>query len=207
VTGRSAQSEITRQRLETEALRLFHQQGFRATTMRQITGACDLTSAAFYNHFRSKDHLLESLINDAHDDLDRAITTAVAGADPDPGAQLAAIVRAMTVWHCGHPELARVANRDFRDLQGTESRAVIARRRALRAVIEDVLDRGVALGVLQPPGRPEVPSRMVAILILNLMTTIPEWYNPAGPVQPPELAALYEDTVRRITVRPAWLPC
>ena len=52
----------TRQRVLTEAMRLFGEQGYSATTVAQIESAAGLKSGSggLYRHFASKQHLLEA---------------------------------------------------------------------------------------------------------------------------------------------------
>jgi AcrR family transcriptional regulator len=55
----------TRERLVTEAMRLFSAKGFEATSVSQIEAAAGLTagSGALYRHFKSKDALLDAGID------------------------------------------------------------------------------------------------------------------------------------------------
>ncbi|MDZ7886623.1 MAG: helix-turn-helix domain-containing protein [Mycobacterium sp.] len=55
----------TRERLVTEAMRLFSEQGYRATSVAQIESAAGLAagSGALYHHFKSKESLLEAGID------------------------------------------------------------------------------------------------------------------------------------------------
>jgi AcrR family transcriptional regulator len=55
----------TRERLVTEAMRLFGEQGYRATSVAQIEAAAGLApgSGALYHHFKSKEALLEAGID------------------------------------------------------------------------------------------------------------------------------------------------
>lgn len=55
----------TRERLVTEAMRLFSEQGYRATSVAQIEAAAGLAagSGALYHHFKSKELLLEAGID------------------------------------------------------------------------------------------------------------------------------------------------
>lgn len=55
----------TRERLITEAMRLFSEQGYRATSVAQIEAAVGLApgSGALYHHFKSKEALLEAGID------------------------------------------------------------------------------------------------------------------------------------------------
>lgn len=58
-------SAPTRDRLVTEAMRLFGEQGYQATSITQIEAAAGLTpgSGALYHHFKSKEALLEAGID------------------------------------------------------------------------------------------------------------------------------------------------
>lgn len=55
----------TRERLVTEAIRLFGEQGYQATSVAQIEAAAGLApgSGALYHHFKSKEALLEAGID------------------------------------------------------------------------------------------------------------------------------------------------
>ncbi len=55
----------TRQRLLTEAQRLFRERGYAATSLEQIAEAADVTKGAIYGHFHSKEDLLLSAIEAA----------------------------------------------------------------------------------------------------------------------------------------------
>jgi AcrR family transcriptional regulator len=60
-----AEPTTTRDRLVTEAMRLFGEQGYRATSVAQIEAAAGLAagSGALYHHFKSKESLLEAGID------------------------------------------------------------------------------------------------------------------------------------------------
>lgn len=51
----------TKERIFEAALTLFSQKGFNAVSIREITGETGLTVAAFYNHFKSKNELLQEI--------------------------------------------------------------------------------------------------------------------------------------------------
>jgi len=56
----------TRLALEDAAVELFMQQGYHATTMRQIAERAGLALGGIYNHFASKDEIFEAIIVDKH---------------------------------------------------------------------------------------------------------------------------------------------
>lgn len=58
--------EVTRLAIENAAIRLFLEQGYHATSMRQIAKQSELALGGIYNHFSSKDEIFEAIIVDQH---------------------------------------------------------------------------------------------------------------------------------------------
>lgn len=58
--------EGTRLAIEDAAVELFIEQGYHATSMRQIAERADLALGGIYNHFKSKDEIFEAIIVDKH---------------------------------------------------------------------------------------------------------------------------------------------
>jgi AcrR family transcriptional regulator len=65
-TQRSAAREPgTRSRIQEVALELFTEYGYEATSLREIAERLGVTKAALYYHFKTKDDILWSLVEDA----------------------------------------------------------------------------------------------------------------------------------------------
>ena len=58
--------EVTRLAIEDAAIHLFLEQGYHATSMRQIADHAGLALGGIYNHFSSKDEIFEAIIIDQH---------------------------------------------------------------------------------------------------------------------------------------------
>jgi AcrR family transcriptional regulator len=58
--------EATRLAIENAAIQLFLEQGYHATSMRQIADHAGLALGGIYNHFASKDEIFEAIIVDQH---------------------------------------------------------------------------------------------------------------------------------------------
>jgi len=58
--------DVTRVAIEDAAMELFLEQGYAATSMRQIADKADLALGGIYNHFKSKDEIFEGIIIDQH---------------------------------------------------------------------------------------------------------------------------------------------
>ena len=58
--------DITRLAIEDAAIVLFMEQGYHATSMRQIADKAGLALGGIYNHFKSKDEIFQAIIVDKH---------------------------------------------------------------------------------------------------------------------------------------------
>jgi AcrR family transcriptional regulator len=58
--------EVTRSAVEEAAISLFMEQGYHATSMRQIAKRADLALGGIYNHFSSKEEIFQGIIIDKH---------------------------------------------------------------------------------------------------------------------------------------------
>jgi len=58
--------EITRLAIEDAAIELFMEQGYHATSMRQIAERTELALGGIYNHFSSKEEIFHAIILDKH---------------------------------------------------------------------------------------------------------------------------------------------
>ncbi len=57
-------ADDTRTRIQAIALELFTEQGYDATSLREVAERLGVTKAALYYHFKSKDEIVESLMAD-----------------------------------------------------------------------------------------------------------------------------------------------
>lgn len=58
--------EQTRQAILEAAFNLFTEQGFHATSMRQIAGGAGITVGSIYNHFESKEQIFDHVLLEQH---------------------------------------------------------------------------------------------------------------------------------------------
>ncbi|MCX4691286.1 TetR/AcrR family transcriptional regulator [Streptomyces sp. NBC_01408] len=71
----------TRQRIQDVALELFAEQGYEKTSLREIAERLEVTKAALYYHFKTKEDIIISLF----EDLTRPIDELIAWAEKQPG--------------------------------------------------------------------------------------------------------------------------
>jgi AcrR family transcriptional regulator len=58
-----SKADLTKQKILDEALKLFREKGFDATTMRDIAATCDMAVGTAYHHFESKEAIVSAYYN------------------------------------------------------------------------------------------------------------------------------------------------
>ena len=144
----------TRERIFTEAMRLFAERGFDAVTVADITEAADIGKGTFFTHFPSK--------RDVFRYLGEQVVRVVLDADVGDGTaeeRLRRMLAAAADWLEAHPEPARqmVKARAFNlslDL-GSEN------QKRFNAAVADILAAGRSSGEL----RDDVPLEAAALAV------------------------------------------
>jgi AcrR family transcriptional regulator len=72
-TPHHARRSDTRRRIQDVALKLFAEQGYEKTSLREIAERLDVTKAALYYHFRTKEDILISIADDLTAPIDELI--------------------------------------------------------------------------------------------------------------------------------------
>ncbi|MGV9563300.1 TetR/AcrR family transcriptional regulator [Streptomyces sp. NPDC003480] len=71
--GRRQRRGDTRQRIQDVALELFAEQGYEKTSLREIAERLEVTKAALYYHFKTKEEILVSIFEDMSRPMDELI--------------------------------------------------------------------------------------------------------------------------------------
>ena len=163
----------TRQRLQEQALRLFVERGYEATTVEQIAAAAGVSHMTFFRYFPTKD----AVLSDSYDPL------------------LVAAIRARP--HTEHP-VARIhgaVREGLGAIYAADREALLVRVRltlrtpALRARLweNQVATRDLLAGALVD-GEPDFTTRILASACLSTLTTaLEEWVATDGAADLPDL--------------------
>ena len=187
------------------ALELFFRQGFRGTSVREITEACGVTPGALYNHFPSKEDVLETLILRATDEGHVYIEGELAAAPQDPVSRLYAAVRSSTLYNTRHRPAILVATFEYIHLPEEARARIVAKRRELRLWLEAIIEEGVAAGVLTLPergGRNKV--KLTATAMANLALRASDIFGPSQTLSEKTIADFHAELA--LTMLKAELP-
>src|SRR5262245_5364413 len=100
-------AQAAARRLLVAGIEAFSERGYHATTTRAIAARADMSPAAVYVHYRSKEALLFAISRIGHESALRAVLAA-RDSTAEPVPRLRAVVRAHVGWHARHHTMARV---------------------------------------------------------------------------------------------------
>lgn len=175
--------------IRKSGLRLIYEHGYEALTLRALAADVGILSGSLYNHIKTKQDLLFTLVRDHMTDLLANLDLALAGRD-DPTEALMAFVRLHVTYHMERRYEVYIANSELRSLEPPNRAAIVAMRQAYESRLIRILDRGVAAGRFQV-----AETRVGAFAIIAMLTGICSWYRPDGPLGPEEIVRLHTELV------------
>jgi len=155
----------TRRRLLENGAALFAAKGFHGVGVEELGESVGLTGPSMYRHFRTKGALLaEMLITVSKSLLEGA--TEVIEQHLDPKQALCALIDRHVEFAITYPDLIRVHERDFGNLEEEDARQV---RRLQRRYVELWVDQ---IQLVRPNETPET-ARTMAHAVFGLLNSTP----------------------------------
>jgi AcrR family transcriptional regulator len=127
----------TRERLLENGAALFAAKGFHGVGVEELGDSVGLTGPSLYRHFRTKSALLAEMLITVSGSLLEGATEVVAERQ-DPQQTLAALIERHVEFALSYPDLIRVHERDFANLEEDDARQV---RRLQRRYVELWVDQ------------------------------------------------------------------
>jgi AcrR family transcriptional regulator len=159
-------ADETRRRILESGYALFYRHGFNRVGVDEIARAARVTKRTLYNHFKSKDELLASVLQRQHEFALAQARNWTAKLTGEPGAMFDALFQDLAKWAAAPrysgAGFTRVAM-ELADLPGHPARAVARRHKAaIEGLLAEVLARA---GVEAPAER----AREAALLLEGAM--------------------------------------
>jgi len=165
------------------AARVFADQGYHSTTMRDLAAASGMSLAGMYYYVPGKEELLARV-------QERCFTRVLAGAEraiaartTDPIDRLQAFIRHHVAFFAAHMPEMKVLSHEAASLSGERLRRIQTIKRRYVNVLEGLLKEAV-------PEEPPLDRSAAAYLLFGMMNWIYTWYDPAGPIDPERLGGL-----------------
>lgn len=152
-----------REMIVAAAARLFHERGYRGTSLEDIGAAVGMTGPAIYRHFASKEAILAELVVRSFERAERDVFAAVHGART-PREGLAEIVRRTVVHAIEETDLVTLAEREGRNLSPDMRKRI---GRSQRVIFEAWID---ALRAVRPRLSAEAARATVRAVIALILS-------------------------------------
>jgi len=167
---------------------LFSEQGYHATSVRQIADAVGIRVASLYTHIDGKEDLLnEAMIAVARRFRDAASDARDRGGSPSD--QLSFLVRAHLEIVDVETELARILNLEWREVE------VASELRSLRSGYEDILEQILRQGSEAGEFRLTQHPKLAVYFIATALNSVCLWYQADGPLGIDQIAVEYSSLV------------
>lgn len=180
--------------VRTAAVKLFATQGYLETNTREIAEAAGITQSGLFYHVGAKEELLYSLqhrfITDSLGSLAR--WTAEAAPPDDVAHRLRVLIVEHAKLAAARPYEVRVFTDQFRYVTGTRRAGIEALSARYLDGFEDVVRRGIALGVFQ-----DLHPRVTALTVLGVLNSMLRWYRPEGRLSAEQIGEVFADLLLR----------
>ncbi|MGQ0573838.1 MAG: TetR/AcrR family transcriptional regulator [Pseudonocardia sp.] len=168
--------------LERTAARMFAEKGYEGTNLEEIGAALDLRGPSLYYYISSKEELFFRCVQGCTDEVIARLER-IARSEADPVRRLRQMFREQVLIELrDYPEFVPLFVR-IRLPRAPMRERLLELRRSHGAVFRRVADE-----VGAATGRPAAATRTGLMIAFGALAYVPEWYDPAGPLGPDELA-------------------
>jgi AcrR family transcriptional regulator len=180
-----------KEQIYSTARSLFRERGYPATTVRDIAREMNMQAGSLYAHIESKEDVLWEIVNRAADQFLEAAEP-IATSEMVPTDKLRELVRAHVGVVAGNLAEATIFLHEWKFLGEERRRNIAQRRNRYESLYRRVVEDGIASGEFAP-----TDPKMATLLVLSAVNWMPQWYNPAGPLSPAEVADSFSELVLR----------
>lgn len=168
------------------AVRAFYKRGYYAATMRNIGEAAGIRAPSIYNHFPTKQAILNHIMIKTMTELKERARMALATTLGNPLSRLNAFVEAHIRFHVEYVMEATITDNELRALSPQNRANILKLRDEYEAILRSIINEGVHEGVFT-----ETNIKLTSIAILTMCTAITIWYRPGGLMSVDEIVAIY----------------
>lgn len=179
-------------KLVIAAIECFAENGFHATTTRDIAKRAGMSPAALYVHFRTKNELLFKLTVVTASAMLHDLRQAGANKQ-SPRERLRALVATYVRCNARMHTTVHVATYEFGALDRRLQKAVVGIRQEVNRIFIDCLEEGRAMGEFRFQD-----VRLLRVAIMSLCISVSQWFSFKGPLTPEELGEVYAEYVLKM---------
>ena len=180
--GRPGEEAILR-----AAIAVMAEHGYHGTSVRDIAERAELSPAAIYYHFTSKQDVLATIMERGIERLLMRTRTALAEAGEAPEDRLCAIVEVQVLFHLESQGATLLGTSELRALDEPLRSKHKAKRLKQQRLFDQVVEEGVALGAFTT-----TLPREAARAIVVMCTGVASWFSPRGKLSRDQIVRRYQ---------------
>ncbi len=185
------------------AKRMFHEQGYRAVSIRDLADAVGIKMSSLYYYFPSKEDILYRIVKDHLDRLQHVVARVVEESRGLSALErLRALISESVLALIDNREAAGVSLLQTRELADPQRSELGELTNAYQKVFENLVAEGIRSGEFI-----DTDPIMATYVILAALTRVSLWYQPGGRLSPEEIAGDYSVLLTRtVDARPSPAP-
>jgi len=173
------------------AERLFSEQGYHATTMREIARELAIEGGSLYSHISGKQELLYAIVLRGSEQFLQAARDTIAAAG-SARVRLRELMRRHLAIMAESTPRAIVHFHEWHHLDPEHQATIRARRDQYESYVRQIIHDGVVAGEFAPHD-----ERLVGLFVLSLLNWTYQWYTPGGTWNADQLADQFFDLLTR----------
>lgn len=183
----------TMEAIRKAGLKLIHEHGYEAMTLRQLAAEVGVQVGSLYNHISTKQDLLYDLIKTHMDALFAELAKVEAKTvGQGPVERLKAFIFFHVTYHILRKREVFIGASELRSLDPNHYEDIVGLRRQYEKRLMAILEDGRAQGLFQIPD-----IAVAAYGILAMLTGVCTWFRPSGRLSREDVAQVYCDMVLR----------
>ncbi len=180
-----------------QAVHIFKQKGYHATSVQDIANAVGLQKGSLYHYISSKEELLYRIFERGTGALTLRLKE-ILSSDAPPPDKLRLAIQAHVVALCEQLDTYTVYLAERRTFSGRVQSRIRSEAERHARLLEDILRQGIEHGDWRP-----VDTKMTTHAILGMCNWMYQWYSPEGRLSPQAIADIFADLVINGLVAPA----
>jgi AcrR family transcriptional regulator len=169
------------------AIAVMAEHGYHGTSVRDIAERAELSPAAIYYHFTSKQDVLATIMERGIERLLMRTRTALAEAGEAPQDRLCAIVEVQVLFHLESQGATLLGTSELRALDEPLRGKHKAKRLQQQRLFDQVVGEGVAQGAFTT-----ALPREAARAIVVMCTGVASWFSPRGKLSRDQVVQRYQ---------------
>jgi AcrR family transcriptional regulator len=172
---------------------LFYEQGFSATSIRQIAEAVEISSSTLYHHFADKQGVLDAVLTRFANDFVSELLPVLNDSSATPSQRVARAVETHITISAARRRELLLGNPIHHALSQVQNERWVSAQREYHYAMRSTVAEGVALGEFSV-----ADPTTATLAIMDMLNGVRAWFRPDGALTLTEVTARYTEFVLRL---------